>query len=57
MARPPRWVRLLVLELTRKEDRDEAFLECTLDEDDRGETKYGVCDIPELQEPLHSKSQ
>ena len=57
LAQPPRRVRLLVLELAQKEAGDEAFLECTLDEDDRDETEYGVRDIPELQEPLHSKSQ
>ena len=53
LARPPRAVRLVVLELTREEDRDEDLVDRALDEDDRDEAEDGVRNVPELQEPLH----
>ena len=53
LARPPRPVRFIVLELTREEDGDEDLVDRALDEDDRDETEHGVCDVPQLEEPLH----
>ena len=53
LARPPRAVRLVVLELAREEDRDEDLVDRALDEDDRDEAEDGVRNVPELQEPLH----
>ena len=53
LARPPRPVRLIVLELTREEDGDEDLVDRALYEDDRDETEHGVCDVPQLEEPLH----
>ena len=52
LARPPRAVRLVVLELTRQEHGDEDLVNRTLDEDDRNKTEDGVRDVPELEEPL-----
>ena len=53
LARPPRAVRLVVLELAREEDGDEDLVDRALDEDDDDQTEDRVCDVPELQEPLH----
>ena len=46
LARPPRAVRFVVLELARQEDRDEDLVDGTLDEDDSDETEDGMCDVP-----------
>ena len=52
LARPPCPIRLVVLELTREEHRDEDLVKRALDEDNRDETKHRMRDVPELQEPL-----
>ena len=41
-----------MLKLAGQEDRDEDLVDGTLDEDDADETKDGVRDVPELEEPL-----
>ena len=56
-AGPPSAVSLFVLQLTRKEDRNEDLLDGTLNGDDGDDTKYRMGGIPELQEPLHSASE
>ena len=55
LARPPRPVGLLVLELTREEDRDEDLLDRPLDRDDRDDSQHRVRGIPELEEPLRKR--
>ena len=52
LARPPRPICLVVLELTREEHRDQDFVDGALNEDDSNQPKDGVSDIPQLQEPL-----
>ena len=54
LAGPPRTVRLVVLELTRKEHRDEDLVDRALDENNRDETEHGVRDITKFQEPLYA---
>jgi hypothetical protein len=49
---PPGLVRLIVLELSRKEDRDEGLVNCTLNGYNGDETKYCVREIPEFEKPL-----
>ena len=52
LARPPRAVSLLMLELTREEHGDENLLDRALDGDDGNDTEDSVRRIPELEEPL-----
>ena len=52
LARPPRAVRLLVLELTGEEYRDEDLLDRTLNGDNGNDAEHGMRRIPELEEPL-----
>jgi hypothetical protein len=49
---PPRAIGLVVLEFTREEDRDKNLVDRTLDGDHRDESKDGVREVPELEEPL-----
>ena len=49
---PPCAVRLVVLELTREEYRDEELLDRALDGHDGDDTQNCVRDIPKLKEPL-----
>ena len=51
-TRPPRAVRLLVLELTGEEYRDEDLLDRTLNGDNGNDAEHGMRRIPELEEPL-----
>ena len=52
LTSPPCAVRLVVLELTREEYRDEELLDRALDGHDGDDTQNCVRDIPELKEPL-----
>lgn len=49
---PPSPVRLVVLELTRKEDCDEEFAEGALNCNDRGKSQNSVWRIEVLEVPL-----
>jgi hypothetical protein len=51
-SRPPRSVRLVVLELSREERRDQQLVQCTLDRDRREHSEDRVRRVPRLEEPL-----
>lgn len=51
LARPPRAVRLIVLELPRQEHGDEDLEDRTLDEDDGDHAQYSMRCVPQLEEP------
>ena len=49
---PPRSVRLVVLKLTRKEESNDDFVDCPLNEDDSDQSQDRMRDFPTLKEPL-----
>ena len=44
-----------MLELAGKEDQDEAFLDCRLDQDDRDHSQHHMRGIRELEELLQAR--
>jgi len=51
-SRPPRTIRFIVFELSRKEHCDQNFVNGALDGDHTDKTENGMRCIPKLQEPL-----
>ena len=54
LTSPPRAVRLLVLELTREENRNQDLLDRSLNSDDGDDTEHCMRGIPKLEEPLQT---
>lgn len=52
LTSPPCAVRLVVLELARKEDCNKNLVDGALDENDGDKPEHSVRGIPELEEPL-----
>lgn len=52
LARPPRPVRLVVLEFAREEHRDKELVDGALNGHDGDESQHGVRRVPKLEEPL-----
>ncbi len=53
-ASPPCSVRLVVLELSGEEHRDDYFVNSSLNEDNCDQSKNCMGDVPKLEEPLHA---
>ena len=56
-SRPPRSVRLVVLELSREERRDQELVQRTLDRDRSENTEDRVRRVPRLEEPLQGANR